>query len=228
MKGYTLLTIVLLTLVAGCTYRPIPVATSYPITGQQKMQAAHHWDVLAEHIAGRLKNALDLTFADGAITPAIYIRLTKEHEEYEFGQAFHSLLRSRLVQRGVNVVTNTEYPDTLILDYDVQVVHHKDRRTRYPTPGTFSVMGGLLWLVAYGADNWGDPGLAVVPLAVAADGYALKDYFFPGETDSEVMITTSVAMGQQFVFSETNIYYINTGDFDHYEDDEQTFQVVNQ
>ena len=38
-------------LLGGCTANTsqVPMATTYPYSEQQKMQAAQHWDVLAEH-----------------------------------------------------------------------------------------------------------------------------------------------------------------------------------
>ncbi len=41
-------------MLSGCFYAntsQAPIATTYPYTEQQRMQAAHHWDVLARHEA---------------------------------------------------------------------------------------------------------------------------------------------------------------------------------
>ncbi|MDY6994776.1 MAG: hypothetical protein SVR94_19495, partial [Pseudomonadota bacterium] len=207
-------------------HRPVPLATSYPISTQNKMQAAHHWDVLADHVAGRLANTLELTFPNAAVKPALYVCSTEEQEKTPFGEAFANLLTTKLVQRGLVVVNSPDSSNVLTLNYDMQVLHHKDRGLLYPPPGTFTGLGALAWLVAYGVDNWGDPELAVLPISTVADIYATKNYFFPGETNTEVIITTTVTMGQQHIFGDTNIYYVNTGDADHYEAGGQLYQVV--
>jgi hypothetical protein len=229
MKGYLSIiatTVTFLVILAGCTHRPIPLATSYPVSTQHKMQAAHHWEVLAQHVADRLANTLEMTFPNAVVKPALYIRYTQAQEKIPFGKAFFHLLTAALVQKGLVLVNDANYGNILMLDYDMQIVHHKDRRLTYPPPGTFTGLGALAWLVAYGADKWGDPELAVFPLSLAADAYASKDFFLPGETNTEVIITTSVTMGQQYIFGDTNLYYVNTGDSDHYENDALTYQVV--
>ena len=55
---YTLITLLLLVsmLLVSCTSQ-IPVPTNYPYTEQQKMQAAHHWDVLAADVVEQLKQS---------------------------------------------------------------------------------------------------------------------------------------------------------------------------
>lgn len=229
MRYIWIATIILLT---SCAYRPIPLATSYPVTTQNKMQAVHHWDVLAADVADRLKTTIDLTFPDATVKPPVFIRFTKEYEDVPFGKAFYHLLRTQLVQRGVNVVTNTEYSDTLLLDYDMQVVFHKDRRLTYPTPGIFTALGGGVWLMAHGAEHWDPSGLAALPALVAADAYALSERYMPGETNTEVLISTTVTSNDQYIFGYNDIYYINDGDYEQYDDHNnngiKTFNVVGQ
>ena len=222
----TVLTIILLLVLAGCTHRPIPLATSYPLTTQHKMQAAHHWDVLAEDVASRLQDTINLTFPQNTIKPAIHIRFTSDMERTPFHKAFHNLLRNQLVRRGMNVVTSTDYSDTLILDYDMQVLYHEDRRLTYPPPGTFSALAGGVWLVAHGITQWEHPYAAAFPVTAAMDAYSLADMYLPGETNTEVIFNTSVTMAQQYIFGYSDTYYINDGDYDHYESAGKTIQVV--
>jgi len=222
-------TIILLinTSLTGCAYRGIPLAVSYPLTTQNKMQSAHHWEVLAQHSADRFAQTLDLTFPNAVVKPALFIRYSQEQEKIPFARAFFHMLTAKLVQKGLIVVSNADSTtNTLVADYEMQIVQHQDRRKRYPPLGTFSALGSLFWLVARGIDRWGDANLTVLPLAVGADIYSGVNYYFPGETNTEVIITTSLTMGQQYVFQENNIYYINTGDADHYESAGKTYQLV--
>jgi len=229
MKGYLLIVTVTLFFLVGCSHRPIPLATAYPATVQQKMQAAHHWDVLADDVAKRLKKTLDITFPNAVVKPSLLLKLPDKQEKIPFGKGFHNLLTMKLVQQGLVVVTDdVGYGDILMLDYDMQVLQHKDRRLTYFPPGMFTALASGVWMVGQAQDKWKYPGLATIPFVIAADVNSLIDYYLPGETNTEVIITTSVKMGQQYVFGDARIYYINEGDFDHYEDVTKTYQVVNQ
>ncbi len=228
MKGYILVAI-LSFLIAGCSNRPIPIAKSYPVTGQQKMQAVHHWDVLAIDVANRLKKTMELTFPNAETLPSVFVKISDKQEEIPFGKAFYNLLNTKLIQQSLVVLTNDAGfgRDTLVVNYDIQVVHHKDRRLTYPPPGAYTALAGGVWMIVSAIDNWTYPGLAILPFTLAADADALLDYYLPGETNTEVIITTSVTMGQQYVFGDSRMYYINTGDYDHYENFAKTYQMVN-
>ncbi|MEK7990034.1 MAG: hypothetical protein VSS52_003445 [Thiotrichaceae bacterium] len=227
MKSYSIIALIILAIgLSACSHRPIPVATSYKTSTQQKMQAAHHWNVLAAHVAKRLKDTLDVTFPDINTQPPVHIRFTKDYEEVPFGKAFYHMLRTRLLQKGVVVTTDTEYKDTLLLDFDMQVVRHKDRRLTYPPPGSFSALAGSIWLVSKAIDDWTYPEAALLPFALVADVGLAMDYYLPGETNTEVIISTAVTMGNQYIFGDTGIYYINTDDDDHYFVAGRKFPVV--
>ena len=46
-------------LITGCTAR-IPEPTAYPYSQQMKIQAVHHWQILAKDVADRVNNVLIL------------------------------------------------------------------------------------------------------------------------------------------------------------------------
>jgi hypothetical protein len=52
----------------------------------------------------------------------------------------------------------------------------------------------------------------------------------PGETNTEVLITTTVTTNDQYIFGYNEMYYINDGDYEQYDDHNnngiQTFNVV--
>lgn len=232
MKRYLLIAIITLSVLAGCTRRPIPVAISYPITGQQKMQAAHHWNVLATEVAKRVKNTLDVTFPDATVKPSLFIKSNQGKKDNPFGKAFYNLLTTKLVQQGLAVLTTNSYSGkTLVVEYDMQVIHHKDRRLTYLPPGMFTLLGAGVWMVDQAIEHWSYPGFAATPFLLAADVDSALDYYLPGETNAEVIITTSIAMNKQYIFGDSRIYYINDGDSDHYDNYDniaKTYRVVNQ
>ncbi len=83
-------------------------------------------------------------------------------------------------------------------------------------------------MIAQAQDRWQYPGLAVFPFSALADANSLVDYYLPGETNTEVVISTTVKMGQQYIFGDSRVYYINDGDYDHYENQTKTYQLVDQ
>jgi hypothetical protein len=190
MKRYALMLLIAVSMLAGC--RSLPVPTNYPRTTQQEMLSAHHWDVLAEHIAVQLRQTLDLTFADGVIQPAIFIRYTAEMEKVPFLQGFHDQLLTRLLQQSISVVTDTSYADTLIMDIDAQVIEH--------------------------AANYGEVRTASRPC------FTCEAARIPY---GEVIISTAVTMGSQYIFSSEDVFYTRAIDFDHYDQYGRNFQVVN-
>ncbi|OUD12329.1 hypothetical protein [Thioflexithrix psekupsensis] len=191
MKPYALMLLIALFAVSGC--RSFPAPTHHAYTTQQELLSAYHWDVLAEHIAVQLRQTLDLTFVDGAIRPAVFLRHTVDSEKIPFLNGLHSQLRTRLLQQGINVVTDTQYADTLIMDVKAQVVEHA-------SPYSEVRRGGRVCFncapsrVPYG----------------------------------EVIVSTAVTMGPQYIFSSEDVFYTRAIDFDFYEQPGKVYQVVNQ
>ena len=228
MKRYLPIAIITLSLLAGCMHRPLPVATSYPATAQRKMQAGHHWNILADDVAKRLKKTLDITFPNAVVKPSLVISTTQNKEKSPFGKAFRNLLNTKLIQQGLVVLSDMDYGDNLVVEYDMQVIHHKDRRLTYLPPGLFTAIAGGIWMIDQAQERWRYPGLATLPFTLLADVDSFMDYFLPGETNTEVLINTSVKMGQQYIFGDSRIYYVNDGDYDHYENQNKTYQLVDQ
>ncbi len=174
----------------GCT-ASMPTPTHYSSTTQQEMLSVYHWDVLADHLAKQLKQTLDGTFTDGNVKPAVFIRYTEAMEKIPFSNVFQAQLRTRLMQQGIPVITQTSYPDTLIMEFDAQVIEHN---TPY-------------------AETW-------LNRRACFDCVADMPY-------GEVAITSSVTMGQQFIFSSHDAYYVRAVDFDWFRKHGKVYQVVN-
>ncbi|SMR77850.1 hypothetical protein [Marinobacterium sediminicola] len=194
------------TLLAGCfgTHTSqAPIATTYPISEQQKMQAAHHWDVLAQHQADlltqneRLKNQPLFIKSPDQTTP--------------FSRAFDTLLTSQLVAKGAYVKTSPT--QAALVSYKVQVVEHKDRGYIRAPEGAMTALAAGIAVATIPYNNWAEPALALIPAAAATDLFSGS---WTSETDQEVVITTQVTMADQVVYSNSNIYYINPGDNGHY------------
>lgn len=181
----------------------VPVATTYAYSEQQKMQAAHHWDVLAAHQAEQILandrvmgRTLHIAGADSAAP---------------FNQAFNSLLTSQLVSRNANV--SLAETNALTVTYKVQVVEHTDRGYTRAPQGAWTALAAGIAVATIPYNNWSEPALALIPAAALTDLFSGS---WTSKSDHEVLITTQVTDNQRILHSVSNIYYINGGDSNHY------------
>ncbi len=205
---------------SGTSQAPVPI--TYPRTEQHKMQAAHHWDVLAEYEASQIYAALKDKAKPVHVVPP-------EHHASSFEKAYHNMLVEHLVKQGGVVVAKPIFGGVQV-KYYAQVLVHRDRGYVAPAPGTYTALGAGAVVVGAAAAEWTPAAVAALPVLVAADvvsgGYAKI-----GPT--EVIITTRVLEGNLVLMSDTDVYYYNAGDTDHYLDQiamrrGQVFQVVDQ
>ncbi|MBN7795502.1 hypothetical protein [Parahaliea mediterranea] len=179
-----------------------PIATSYGISDQQKMQAAHHWLVLAEHEAHNMLRSPALSGKALFVEPG---------EDVDFARGFESLLTSELVTRGGFV--RTEPVNTALVDTRVQVVRHKDRDFVRAPQGALTALATGIAVATIPYNHWTEPALALIPAAVAGDAYSGS---WLSRSNTEVIVTTRVTENSRILYSSSNIYYINSGDNDHY------------
>lgn len=196
------------TALGGCFYSnaaQAPMAKTYPYSEQQRMQAAQHWQVLAEHEARGILQHRHLR------TTPLYLPEKKDWTSGEFARSYRSLLTSELVSGGALVSSKPE--GAAELDFDVEVVHHTDRGFVRPYPGVISLATlatGIGLLVAPSPNA----GLALIPPIAAAD---ITSGSWTKVGDEEVIITTEISDSQRVLYSSSNIYYINRGDRGQYE-----------
>ncbi|HFQ89346.1 MAG TPA: hypothetical protein ENK27_04630, partial [Desulfobulbus sp.] len=112
--------------VSGCIRSPQP--ETYPFSTQQKMQAAHHWDVLANDVANQINNAL---IRRGYLETPVYVNhICGDSSDcagssFPFDEAFNDLLTTQLVNFGVPTLAKND-DSGLVVNYKVQVVYHSD------------------------------------------------------------------------------------------------------
>lgn len=205
--------ILALLLLGGCASR-IPEPITYPYSQQQKMEASHHWQVLAEDLANRINNELVLT--DNA-TRAVAVKQTcgneatpcNPTETSSFNEAFHDLLITNLV--GYGIPTKKEKDDaTLEIQYKVQIVRHASKRIRTLQPGLFTSLSAAI--VVLRNAPWE---LVTIAVGTAVD---VANANMAGNGHYEIIITTSVLDGGKYLFRASDIYYINDQDFWHYQE----------
>jgi hypothetical protein len=227
----------------------VPKQESHFLSYQEKLQASKHWNLMAKKIADQTKiklesqSELDYATASLMMSSSDYghaypdepeSKLEKKSIEDEkleiglssgkgpvyihnndnsqFGSIMHTLLTTELMDKGIAVSRN---PKSLYkLSWNVQIVRHKADRIN---------KGGLLSFI-----------LIEIP-----------QFIFFGENDfgeykphSEVVITFKLKRDNINLFRDTDIYYVNDLDNNHYwdiaeyTDDEltksATFTLVNQ
>ncbi len=229
MKRFIWLSSIILTLffMGGC-YTQTPKPVTYKYSTQQKMQAAHHWDVLAEDVACQIKTNLKKA---GYLNHPVYIQPAcgapmgpcDQHYETPFGEGFYDLLLTQMVRQGMRV--STVENSALVVTNKVQVVYHRENRlTRALHPGLMTAVGALAsgwaWVIRDAYEHGGRYAEGAAMTGGGLTGIALYDaasgMFTKGVPHSEVIITTSIRDYDSYLMRKTDIYYINDADYWHY------------
>ncbi|SDB21135.1 hypothetical protein SAMN05660653_01012 [Desulfonatronum thiosulfatophilum] len=215
LHGVLLIAVILL--IHGCTHRhgtlpvlsQIPVPTAYPLRAQQKMQAMHHWEVLADDVAGRVHKSLERHVMERQFP--IYVAPSGTTP---FAKSFHSLLITRLVER--NIAVTGSFSNAMILSFDLDMVRHGDRFVRTGSglykalaPDVFVQRASLLTPDGHGA-------LINQALMRSAEADVDAGVYTSNLPRTEVMITSSLLFDDDFLMRDTSIYYINDSEWWHY------------
>nr|WP_290671798.1 MULTISPECIES: hypothetical protein [unclassified Halomonas] len=201
-------------MLSGCFYAntsQAPIATTYPYTEQQRMQAAHHWDVLARHEASNILQRERVRNRDLYITQEDNAAL-HAYSGGEFGRGFRTLLTSELVSRGANLTT-VPTPNSANISIDVEVIEHRDRGFIRPPVGAFTALTAGVAVATIPFNQWREPALALIPAGILADTTS-GSWTHTG--NEEIIVTTQIIDGERILYSSSNIYYINAGDRRHY------------
>ncbi|MBR2513164.1 MAG: hypothetical protein IKE45_03910 [Halomonas sp.] len=201
-------------MLSGCFYAntsQAPVATTYPYTEQQRMQAAQHWGVLAQHEAAGILRSERVRFRDLHI-PAEEHAYLSAYSGGEFERGFRTLLTSELVSRGGSVTTQPRSGGATV-QIDVEVVEHRDRGYIRPPFGTYTALASGIAVATMPLRNWSEPALALIPAAMLADT-TTGSWTHTG--NEEIIVTTQIIEEDRILYSSSNIYYINGGDRRHY------------
>ncbi len=199
-------------LLAGCNSIPNP--GFYEYSDQKKMQAAHHWNVLAQDVANKINNEL---IRSDFLNAAVYVKKTcgsdaapcEESETSHFNEGFRDLLVTQLVGYGIPTKTEVDR-DVLVVDYKVQIIVHGQDRIPVPRTG---VITGLTTTISVLRNAPSE--LLAITLAGAYDFYNTVSTL---NSNSEVIITTSMVSKKEYIFRSSDIYYINDSEFWHYKD----------
>ncbi|MBU0986741.1 MAG: hypothetical protein KKH68_05755, partial [Proteobacteria bacterium] len=104
-------------LISGCSQVPKPA--TYPLSYQQKMQAAKHWDILAKDVAGQVARFLQNKDKYILNQEGLYV----QPQPGVFGNAFSEMLIAHLLKNGIKV--NTTKEDYPVLEFKAQLIKHE-------------------------------------------------------------------------------------------------------
>jgi hypothetical protein len=206
--------IAMLSACAPFPYTEAPLATNFATTKQAKLQAGHHWQVIANDTADTLAAALAKggTCIKSQNCPSLHIQSAPGSA---FGRAFNSQFVSRLVNQGQSVATGPSGDVSVAIE--AQTVRFAGNRSQYMGVGKFTMLGAGIWglhdLTSHsGANHAG----AAAGMAVAITGDVLEynmAEFAKGPTpEIELILTVSAMKGGQYLARSTNIYYIADSD----------------
>jgi hypothetical protein len=189
----------------GCASRaPIPLAENFELTVQPKVRSAGHWELVSRDVVGQTLATLD----KAGVAPGTQLHVALPANPSSFDLAFRDFLITKLVQSGAPV---QQMPgQTLDVTYHTQLVRHNSERPHF-IPGQFTMIAAGL-MAAYGLrhEHLDAQLLATLGLTAAADYGASVNS--GGPTNTEMILTTTVARGGQFIARKTDVYYLENAD----------------
>lgn len=208
------------TFLISCTSQ-IPIAMNYPYSEQQKMQAPHHWEVLAAKVVEQMRQSGKVSSNTPIFVVPKFYRPGKENRTIwratkplaradesdrfvtiPFKRAYQNYLITQLVNAGYTVVNRSKAAE-LVMTFDIQLIKHNNRSVRSP-----DIISKFSRIFAGAADG--------AYVGIKAGPY-------------EVIITTSIRKGNTYVMSYTGTYYIDTPLWDSsYALQGKVMKVVNQ
>lgn len=194
-------TILSLTIGLGCA-SPSPVAKNYPLTTQYKVQASHHWDVIADDVASQTLSSIETKdFLKGR---PLFVQTP--HKDIPFQLGFQNFMITHLVNRGIPVSHNSR--GAVEVSYVTQVVQHADYKGTYVPGALTALTGGVMVarsLAVSSPSPWvaGGVGLGGAMLLDVAAGNAASP------THTELIVTTSITDNGIYVMRKSDVYYVD-------------------
>ncbi|MDH4445999.1 MAG: hypothetical protein QE488_00020 [Acidovorax sp.] len=189
----------------GCAYRsPIPLAENFQLTVQPKVRSAGHWEILSQDVVSQTLGTLE----KAGIAPGTQLHVALPPNPSAFDLAFRDFLITRMVQSGAPVLQNPG--QALDVTYHTQLVRHNSPRPHFVPNQLTMIAVGLM--AAYGLrhEHLDAQLLATLGFTSLAD-YGLS-VGSGGPTNTEMILTTTVTRGGQYVARKTDVYYLENAD----------------
>ena len=189
---------------AGCGSAPIPLAKNFELTSQHKVRSAGHWELLSRDVVAQTRATLGQV-GYGQEAP-LHVALPPNPSSFDL--AFREFLITQMVQGGA--IVHQQPGSALEVSYHTQLVRHNSDRPHF-IPGQYTMLAAGL-MAAYGLrhEHIDAQLLGALGLTVAADYAASMSS--GGPTNTELVLTTTVTRGGQYVARKTDVYYLENAD----------------
>ncbi|SDM11554.1 hypothetical protein SAMN05428957_102393 [Oryzisolibacter propanilivorax] len=189
---------------AGCGSAPIPLAKNFEQTSQHKVRSAGHWELVSRDVVAQTR----ATLAQVGYGQEAPLHVALPHNPSAFDLAFRDFLITEMVQGGS--IVHQQPGAGLEVNYHAQLVRHNSDRPHF-IPGQYTMIAAGL-MAAYGLRHQHIDAqlLATLGLTAAAD-YA-SSINSGGPTNTEMVLTTTVTRGGQYIARKTDVYYLENAD----------------
>ncbi|WP_226445710.1 hypothetical protein [Acidovorax radicis] len=142
------------------------------------------------------------------VAPNTPLHVSLPANSTQFETAFREFLITKLVQNGAVVQQNPG--QALEVSYGIQVVRHNSERPRF-IPGQFTILAAGLF-AAHGLRNEHLDAQLLGGLGLAAAADYANSINSGGPTNTELILTTTVTRGGQYLTRKTDVYYLENAD----------------
>ncbi|GAB1385007.1 hypothetical protein MASR1M59_01550 [Melaminivora sp.] len=188
----------------GCVNAPIPLAKNFELTSQHKVRSAGHWELVSRDVVAQTRETLKQV-GYGQEAP-LHVVLPPNPSSFDL--AFRDFLITEMVQGGA--IVHQQPGNGLEVSYHAQLVRHNSDRPHF-IPGKYTMLAAGL-IAAYGLrhEHIDTQLLGALGLTGAADYAASINS--GGPTNTEMVLTTTVARGGQYIARKTDVYYLENAD----------------
>lgn len=192
-----LVIILTLTLLSACVTNK-PQAESFPQSEQKKLMAAQHWNLVSKDAVTQTR----LVLANKGFAPQTPLYILPNTKTV-FNYAFRKYLIANFIKDGAVVSTKKE--GALEIEFDTQVITHSDKLN--PEKHGYATAGVAGFWVLRDVLEHLNPLNALATIG-AAGAYDLNKAKNPGETNVELLLTTSIINQDRYVMLNADAYYI--------------------
>lgn len=200
-------------LLSGCAarYADTPQPTRFETSKQKKLQAAQHWQIIANDFAAQLTGDLR---AKGVTQP---LHIPARQDEFAFVEGFRELLTTALLAQGWDIRTSPKNALSVDIRYSIYKFQPERLKNVYYHGEATALVAGL-WAVSGIVDSGMSAGAKALSVAVLADaagwivqnapdGPEMAQYARGPVPQSEILVTASVSEGERLLARRSNIYF---------------------
>lgn len=207
-------------LLAGCStpFSEAPHATKFEVSGQPKLQSAHHWQLIAEDAARELLRQLEQTrcvpnqpICSRGLHSGTKLYIKPRLTDNQFHRAFKLSLMNALLKANVYRITRSPSDsDVLTVDVDTEYVRWAERARRDPVYGEMTMLASGLWVMRNASTD-----AALLSAGITADAYfsARAKRARGPQPQHELMLSTTIADSQYYYAQSLSVYYTTERDF---------------